>query len=211
VKAQQEEKLETSTRFSEVKSISDFLGRLVAKSKRKDVLLFGDFNLMAPAKDSPLPPKAKAAAMVTAFKQAWYDSKGVLENFKDAQPFINMPSTVGKDELISEFDHFVFAKKATLAGCDTDNASVFNFTDRDIFPEGDEIIQTLKLDDFMDTISNEKKFDKQKIVQRYSDGKLNFLKIGYQNNVLDSYKNSTLSVYKELISDHLPISMNCNR
>ncbi|HAZ11170.1 MAG: hypothetical protein A2X86_08635 [Bdellovibrionales bacterium GWA2_49_15] len=204
VKSQVEEKYETSSRFSEVKSVSNFLGRLVANSRQKDVLLYGDFNLMAPREEEAKTPKE------AAFRRAWMDEKGVLENFKGAAPYVNKLSTVGKEQLSNAFDHFVFSKSGSLKGCNTANADVFNFTDRDQFRAGDELIKSLDLEKFKQSLRTEMKLEKGKAIPRYSSGKVDFLSIGFQTKVLDSYQKGTFTVYQELISDHLPISMSCS-
>ncbi len=210
IKGQVEEKHETSSRFSEAKSVSNFIGRLIFNSKRKDVLLYGDFNLAAPLNKDDATVGQKALAKHDAYRKAWYDKKGVLENFTNAQPYVNELSTVGKDTLVNAYDHFVFAKSGTLAGCDTQKANVFNFTDRDVFPAGDTLIQQLDLNEFIASMRAEKKVLNNKFLPRYSDKKIEYLKIGLENKILKSYKAGTFDVYKELISDHLPIFMGCN-
>ncbi|MEK6626779.1 MAG: hypothetical protein AABY86_17560, partial [Bdellovibrionota bacterium] len=217
VKSQVEEKYETSSRFSEVKSVSNFLGRLVSTSKQKSVLLYGDFNLMAPSmttsmkrEEEPLLTNAKNDKLIAAFSKAWHDNKGVLENFLGTVPYINKLSTVGKEDLSNAFDHLVFAKSGSLANCDTESGDVFNFTDRESFPAGDELIKQLDLEKFKDSLRTEMKLEKGKPLPRYSSGKVDFLSIGFQTKVLDSYQKGTLTVYQELISDHLPIFMNCS-
>jgi len=209
VKSQREQQYETHSRFSEVKSVVNFLGKMIAKSKRKDVLLYGDFNLMAPAIDEPLPKKKKDADLAQAFKKAWFDSNGVLQNFKNATPYINAPSTLGKNELNNPFDHFVFSKQGSLKKCDTENANVYNFTNRDIFLQGDEMIRDIDVESFKQELMQEMKFEKGKYVPRYSKGKIGFLVQGLKTKVLESYQQGTLTVYQELISDHLPVFMDC--
>ena len=122
------------------------------------------------------------------FSKAWHDNKGVLENFLGTVPYINKLSTVGKEDLSNAFDHFVFAKSGSLANCDTESGDVFNFTDRESFPAGDELIKQLDLEKFKDSLRTEMKLEKGKPLPRYSSGKVDFLSIGFQTKVLDSYQ-----------------------
>ena len=58
--------------FSEVKSITNFLGRIRKKATNKDFLLFGDFNLPAPGKKDSVRSKKDRA-----YKLAWNGDKEV--------------------------------------------------------------------------------------------------------------------------------------
>ena len=164
---------------------------------------------MAPSIEDPLPRTERRKNKHDAFLKAWYDKSGVLENFKGAKPYVNELTTLGKRELINSYDHFVFTKDGDLKNCDTNGAGAFDFTNREHFVEADEIIRNHDLQNYKDEIRQEKKFKGNKMVDRYSSKKQEYLAIGYQNKILSSYENETFEVYKELISDHLPIYMNC--
>ena len=117
--------------------------------------------------------------------------------------------TVGKTTLNNAYDHFVFAKKGDLEGCDTETAKAFNFTDMKEFPEGLEIIKNLDIEKFKAELAADIKFKGKKIVPRYSEGKVRFLGIGFQTKLLDGWQKGQLLPWNQMISDHLPIMMTC--
>ena len=72
----------------------------------------------------------------------------------------------GKKELMNEYDHFVFAPKGSLAGCDLDSSKAFNFTDKEEFPQGDKYIKTLDIEKFKDELEG-----KEAIIEDFIDTK----------------------------------------
>lgn len=197
-------------RFSEVKLVSDFIGRQIkSKAKEKDWILFGDFNLPAPGKDD-----AEERRKDKIYKAAWYgkdDKKGVIANFVDALPVVNEKTTLGKFELANKFDHFIFAPGSNeFKRCNTESAKVFDFTDKDVFSYPSSYIESLDLEEWKAWMKKARKFKKGKLIPAHSDKKIEYLARGFTDRLIKSYKEGTKTVYKELISDHLPIYMECS-
>lgn len=207
IKSHKKEKEETHSRFAEAKMTIDFLGTQLASGGVKDPILYGDFNLAAPRNDSPAPDRKKDEDKQEAFKVAW---DKILLGMKGADVYVNTPSTVGKEELGSQFDHLVLAKKGKLANCDVDNAKVFNFTDAEVFPTGHELVKKINKSELLEAFSKELNFKSATTMKhRYTSGKMDFWEIGVDNKLIGSYAEGTNVVFSESISDHLPVYMNC--
>lgn len=207
VKSHLKEKHETHSRFAETKMVIDFLGKQQRDGNIKAPILYGDFNLAAPRKDSPAPERKKDEDKQAAFKLAW---DKILPGIKGADVYVNKASTVGKLGLGSKFDHLVLAQTGMLAKCDAKNADVFDFTDGNVFPSGHALVKKINKKEMLDRFSEELNFKSASTMKhRYTSGKMDFWEIGVDNKLIGSFNEGTNVVFSQSISDHLPVFMNC--
>lgn len=206
-KTQQKISQETHSRFAEAKMVIDFLGKQRKANKIKDVILYGDFNLAAPRENTPDADRKQDQELQDAFKVAW---DHILPGMAGADVYVNKPSTVGKTGLGSKFDHLVMAKAGKLSKCDVDNADVFDFTDKKVYPSGHALLSDLDKDELLNNFSKELSFKSGSTMKhRYSTGKMNFWEIGVDNKLIGSLNEGTNVVFSEAISDHLPVFVKC--
>jgi len=207
-------------RFAEVKMTVDFMKMLATKYTEKDVIFAGDFNL---EKKNPF---WKQVIGDTPFKLLISDKTSLTE-----RKYVDGRKTNG---LASNYDHFLFDTEE-VSECDQESAKVFDFiSDRyvrkrfaqqyivrrpdpisgvlyEIVSNAESMIEE-KIEIQRSSLENEKEVLRGKIVKRYNKEEIEKSLYDYKSRIFGTQLSdfTFYRVFKEVVSDHAPIHMNCS-
>ncbi len=207
-------------RFAEVKMTVDFMKMLATRYEEKDVIYAGDFNLET---KNPFWPQVLGES---SYKVLVADKTSLTE-----RKYVDGKRTNG---LASNYDHFLFDTNE-VTECDQDSAKVFDFiTDRyvrkkfeqqyivrrpdpisgvlyEIVANAEEMIE-VKVKAQREFLENETEVLRNKIVKRYSPAEVEQGLFDFKSRIFGTQLSdfTYYRVYKEVVSDHAPIHMNCS-
>lgn len=194
----------------------------VANTSNNDVMVMGDFNLSLKQPN----PKKQGSGNLAQWERAVGDSQKIV--------IPNDKSSISNENGLSEaYDHFIFdPKSSAFKGCDQASARAFNFTMDAANPSGPEtlekLIQFLKvrksnpgslLQNYRDSLESSQMLSECHqsdctLESAYEAGDVRTILSEYDKRVIKTPSNASgkkqpFKVFIELISDHLPIEMNC--
>ncbi len=192
-------------RYYEVLAVAEQIGKMKEDAKDADVIFMGDFNL--------------ELAPITV--ENW---KASLRPAPLLRPFQKDPTTVGIkfSKMISSYDHFILDTKWT-SECNAEASQSYDFVKAAArgASSADKLIKQHLLPSAQKAVVAEKKMETEKFikVQNSSSGPvLRALNEKEKDEINASYdaalirmKVNDYAVVLELISDHIPIEMNCKR
>lgn len=207
------------SRYYEIFATTNYLKKLKNNDPKRKLLFTGDFNL-----EWSLENQTKNAS--------W---KLALKNYEGLEVFQYGPSTISTkfDKLKSNYDHFIF-NRSELSECSPESAKVIDLTNpKDSLPQSlvTHLNQWLTISGFTDYTQKLLLNEKTRLLissKRETEAIFDFAQnIPSQNDNLKKYeeristrynkvitKNSPKTIDKvnaivELVSDHVPIEMNC--
>lgn len=207
-------------RFAEVKMTLDFMKMLEARYSEKDIIYAGDFNL---EKKNPFWNQVLGDS---PFKLLISDKTSLTERkYVDGKP---------TNGLASNYDHFLF-NTDEINECDQESAKVFDFiNDRyvkkkfknqylvrrpgpisgvlyEIVSDAESMIEA-KEEALRNYFENEKEVLRGKIVKRYNEEEISKSLYDFKSRVFGTQLSdyTFYRIYKEVVSDHAPIHMNCS-
>lgn len=179
-------------RLAEVKLASMLIGKMLKGSAEKDLIFMGDFNL-----------ETKKSTM-----DAW---DYVLKAFDGARVYVDTPTSVSDQAgLRSAYDHFILNPSATQE-CDVAHATSFDFTDKAAFPAAAAYVKGLskRADEYAAQLKAALTVNHGKVIRRYDDATVAEMVKDYKRRNIESQERNPYQVYRELISDHVPVTMSC--
>ncbi len=216
-------RVDTYARFAEIKHILQFSKLYTQSFKENDVIVMGDFNLNA---DNPY--WAKLLSKYSGVKIKVEEKTSLaLSQFQDDEP---------TNGLTNNYDHFLVNEDKT-SQCD-DKAAAFNFIENSIGTyirkkyqvrssrrytrtiDGDEIKRFYISKDGREKLNQLKKDYRKKLASKYTvvNGQIErrYPSTGEKVEDLErkllepqTYERTYYRFYQEVLSDHLPVYMNC--
>lgn len=211
-------------RFAEVRLMAEFVEYLKKNYYEQDYIILGDFNL---------------ESSNNYWETFFNDFKGLELKIEGATSMAvgkSLSDGTVTHGTKSNYDHFLFNPKTTSNCGADDSAKIFNFVEGDFAAkvnrkylvrsnakyyskEREEEIYRYKaggrekvdfiLDDYVHSIKNKLTVKSGKLVQRFDieESREEFYQRVFDTQLFDK---TYYSFYKEVISDHLPIYMNCS-
>lgn len=212
---------ETYARLGEVKMTLDFISMIKKKYREKDIIYTGDFNLESnnDALQKIIQGHENAVLLnsdLSSVSDIRYDSKGEKT-----------------DGHASNYDHFILDEKET-SECDLNSVKAMDFMTDPVVDEyirehylirSDELLEgyiyshnerakeivTSRFSELKDELLKKKRIVRSKIVDTHDEKSIQSEMKDFASRVFNSQfsDDSYYRVYRELISDHLPIEMSC--
>lgn len=192
-------------RYYEILAVAEQIGKMKEDANDADVIFMGDFNL-----------ELKPISV-----ENW---KASLKPASLLRPFQKEPTTVGIkfSKMISNYDHFILDTKFT-AECNAEASQSYDFikaATRSASAADKLIKKHLKVAE-QKVVAADKKMETEKFVRLQNSSlglSVRALNQDEKDEINTSYdaalirmKTNDYAVVLELISDHLPIEMNCKR
>jgi hypothetical protein len=214
----------TFARFAEVKHILNFMSLYKKKFKEQDLILLGDFNLKKTENYWPV--------LLEDFPGTEVKIEG-----KTSIALARLTSGRETKGVKNNYDHFIFDDGITSNCAGKDNFKIYNFLENSLrkeldkeykvrsstpykdpenerrliyeYSRGGEAKQDRHVRAYIKTIENKYTVSRGEIVKRYDikEKTEDFLRTVFKPQLQDR---SYYRFYREIVSDHLPIYMNCN-
>ena len=190
-------------RYYEVKAVADQIDSIQRSARDKDVIYMGDFNVEYNTKT------------ISYWKAALKSAEGFFV-------YQNLPTTlaVQRESLLSNYDHFIFNPKITTQ-CSPESVKPYDFTSS---KTPTNALQE-KIADAASPVNVQKQIEKRMgEIENFAKAKVNkdnsILVSNLDQKEVDEYKNrfagtvermkkNHVGAMLELISDHIPIEMEC--
>lgn len=203
--------------------VAEYIRQRSLDDSHKNIMWLGDFNL---------PTQYESGDDYAYYWKLLFRSHWGLGGYNI---YVDTPTTYGDSGLVSSYDHFIFDTDR-LNFCDPDTAKAYNFIDPEVDDSNEEYLEYLEAfqrsmnsisteDDLVDfylkespeTVSifgmtlsefierkdedNNPLFDEDYLQKELTDYYLKFV---------DNFQSGNYSSLEEVMSDHLPIVINCS-
>jgi hypothetical protein len=206
----------TAFRLLETQIVANWIGHELRDSADKDVIFAGDFNIEFTKMDTvgTFTPGGQPREEVT-YEEAWDKA---LTGFEGAEVFVTREATsLSTSKLVSNFDHLIYSPSLTKECIIPEQeAHAFNFTDAEVLPSYAELRSGAGIDKYAEEFIERQAachtFKGGGRVKRVepclAEGALQDISDKIKE-IAEEAKRGDFSVHTPLVSDHIPVVVEC--